>query len=163
MMIMLTLTWGPYVLAAPPFYDHWQNFDTDDGLPSQKILCIHATPDAVWAGTDKGLARWNGQNWKTYRTKDGLAHPVVMALADDPATGDVWVATLSGLSRFSGGRFDSFTQLNSGLPNDVVYGLTVVHGEVWAATAAGTGRYEIASKRWTIYDETNTPMHEIWC
>lgn len=163
MMIMLTLTWGPYVLAAPPFYDQWQNFDTDDGLPSQKVLCIHATPDAVWAGTDKGLARWNGQEWKTYRKKDGLAHPVVMALTDDPATGDVWVATLSGLSRFSGGRFDSFTQLNSGLPNDVVYGLTVTDGEVWATTAAGTGRYEIANKRWTIYDETNTPMHEIWC
>ena len=160
---MLVLTSGPYGFAAPPFYDRWDTFDTDDGLPSNKVLCVYATPDAVWAGTDKGLAKWNGKRWKTYTTRNGLAHPVVMAVAQDPETGDVWLATLGGLSRFSGGRFDTFTQLNSGLPNDVVYGLTVADGEVWAATAAGTGRYDIRSKRWTLYDETNTPMHEIWC
>jgi ligand-binding sensor domain-containing protein len=154
---------GPLAYAVPPFYDRWENFDKDDGLPSDKALCVCATSNAVWAGTDKGLARWNGKSWKTYSTKDGLAHSVVMAIAEDSETGDVWFATLGGLSRFSGGRFDTFTQLNSGLSNDVVYGLTVAVGEVWAATAAGTGRYEIESKRWTLYDETNTPMHEIWC
>ncbi len=157
------LTTGPFGYAVPPFYDRWETFDISDGLPSNKVLCVYATPGAVWAGTDKGLARWNGKEWETYATKDGLAHPVVMAIAQDPDTSDMWFATLGGLSRFSGGRFDTFTQLNSGLPNDVVYGLAVADGEVWAATAAGTGRYEIGSKRWTIYDETNTPMHEIWC
>lgn len=163
MILMLVLTPGPYASAVPPFYDRWETFDTDDGLPSNKVLCVKATSDAVWAGTDKGLAQWTGQRWKTYSTKDGLAHPVVMAIDEDTATGDIWIATLGGLSRFSGGRFDTFTQLTSGLPNDVVYGLAVAKGEVWAPTAAGTGRYEISNHRWTLYDETNTPMHEIWC
>jgi hypothetical protein len=39
------------------------------------------------------------------------------------APGDVWAGTMGGLSRISGGRIDSFTQLNSGLSNDVVYGV----------------------------------------
>lgn len=163
MTLTVALVTGSVVFAVPPFYDRWETFDVSDGLPSNKVLSVYATSDAVWAGTDKGLARWNGKSWKTYSTKDGLAHPVVMAVAQDPDTGDMWLATLGGLSRFSGGRFDSFTQVTSGLPNDVVYGLAVANGEVWAATAAGAGRYEINSKRWTIYDETNTPMHEIWC
>ncbi len=161
--VIFILTSNLFANAVPPFYDHWETFDTSDGLPSNKVLCVYATPNAVWVGTDKGLARWDGSRWKTYVKKDGLAHPAVMAIAQDPDTSDMWFATLGGLSRFSGGRFDTFTQLNSGLPNDVVYGLAIANGEVWAATAAGTGRYEIGSKRWTLYDETNTPMHEIWC
>ncbi len=161
--LILMLASGPIAQAVPPFYNSWKTFDASDGLPSNKVLSVYATSNAVWAGTDKGLARWNGKQWKTYTTKDGLAHSVVLAIAQDPDTSDMWFATLGGLTRFSGGRFDTFTQLDSGLPNDVVYGVTVADGEVWAATAAGTGRYEIGSKRWTLYDETNTPMHEIWC
>ena len=163
LMLILVLILGANGFATPPYYDRWETFDVADGLPSDKVLCVYAAPDAVWAGTDEGLAQWNGTRWKTYAAKDGLVHPVVMAIAQDPDTGDMWFATLGGLSRFSGGRFDSFTQLNSGLSNNVVYGLTVGKGEVWAATAAGTGRYEVRHDRWTLYDETNTPMHEIWC
>lgn len=163
MCFVLTLTIGPFVLAIPPYYDRWETFGTDDGLPSNKVLCVLATSDGVWAGTDKGLARWDGERWVTYDVKDGLAHSVVMAMAQDSQTGDIWVGTLGGLSRFSAGRFDTFTQRNSGLPNNVVYGLAVANGDVWAATAAGAGRYKIASNRWTLYDQTNTPMHEIWC
>ncbi|MFQ5493979.1 MAG: regulator [Phycisphaerae bacterium] len=163
LLLIAWLTVGPLARAVPPFFDRWESFDTRDGLPSDKALCVYAASDAVWVGTDKGLARWNGTDWKTFDAKAGLAHAVVMAIAQDGDTGDLWLATLGGLSRLSGGRFDTFTQLNSGLPNDVVYGLVVSNGEVWAATAAGTGRYEIDRKRWTLYDQTNTPMHEIWC
>ncbi len=149
--------------AAPPFYDRWETFDASSGLPGNKAMCVHATASEVWVGTDRGLARLSNGRWRTYTPSDGLAHIAVMAIADDSNTGDLWIATLGGLSRFSAGRFDTFTQLNSGLANDVVYGVTVHQGEVWAATAAGTSRYEIAKDRWTIYNESNTPMHEIWC
>jgi hypothetical protein len=44
---------------------------------------------------------------------------------------------MGGLSRISGGRIDSYTQLNSGLSNDVVYGVSVEGENVWVATAAG--------------------------
>ncbi|MCH7884846.1 MAG: regulator [Planctomycetes bacterium] len=163
LMLFVFLGQGVPLSATPPFYNRWQTFDVSDGLPSNKVFCVYATDSEVWAGTDNGLVRWDGKEWRTYNTRDGLAHRVVMAIAQDPNTGDLWFATLGGVSRFSGGRFDTFTQLNSGLTNDVVYGLTVANGEVWAATAAGASRYEIGRNRWTLYDETNTPMHEIWC
>ncbi len=149
--------------AAPPHYNHWDTFGTADGLPSDKVMSVCATDDAVWVGTDRGLARYRAGRWTTLTTDDGLVHPAVMSIAEDPATGDVWIGTLGGMSRYSAGRLDSFKQLSSGLVNDVVYGVAVHRGAVWAATAAGTSRYEIAKDRWTIFNQTNTPMHEIWC
>lgn len=150
-------------VAAPPFFDRWETFDQRTGLPSDKTFCVLATDEAVWVGTDHGLARSRDGSWTTFTTADGLAHDAVMSIARDEETGDLWIGTMGGLSRYSAGRFDTFNQLNSGLANDVVYGVAVHRGEVWAATAAGASRYQIASNRWTIYDETNTSMHERWC
>ena len=88
---------------------------------------------------------------------------VVSALDVDPKTGDLWLGLFGGgLARFSGGRFDHFHQLNSGLVNDVVYGVAVENDNVWAATTAGASRYNMVTKKWTIYTEKNAPMEEIW-
>ena len=67
-----------------------------------------------------------------------------------------------GLARFSGGRFDHWHQLNSGLVNDVVYGVAVENDNVWAATTAGASRYNRQTHEWTIFTEKNAPMEEIW-
>jgi ligand-binding sensor domain-containing protein len=70
---------------------------------------------------------------------------------------------MGGLARLSGGRIDGFTQLDSGLANDVVYGVAASENEVWAATAAGLSRYDTRNDLWEIFDTTNTLMHEPWC
>ena len=94
--------------------------------------------------------------------EDGLAHRAVLYVAPDPRTGDVWIATMGGLSRFSAGRFDTFTQLTSGLANDVVYGAAVQGDFVWVATAAGGSRLNTRTNQWSLFNERNTPMYEIW-
>jgi ligand-binding sensor domain-containing protein len=96
------------------------------------------------------------------RLKDGLAHRAVLSLALDKRTGDVWAGTMGGLSRISGGRIVSYTQLNSGLSNDVVYGVSVEGENVWVATASGAGRLNLDTGEWSLYNERNTPMREIW-
>jgi ligand-binding sensor domain-containing protein len=74
----------------------------------------------------------------------------------------VWIATMGGLSRYSAGRFDAFTQLSSGLANDVVYSVAVQGDFVWVATAAGGSRLNTRTGEWTLFNERNTPMYEIW-
>jgi ligand-binding sensor domain-containing protein len=69
---------------------------------------------------------------------------------------------MGGLSRYSAGRFDTFNQLSSGLPNDVVYGVSVLGDFLWVATAAGGGRMNTRTGEWNLYNERNTPMYEIW-
>ena len=69
---------------------------------------------------------------------------------------------MGGLSRISGGRIVSYTQLNSGLSNDVVYGVSVEGENVWVATASGACRLNLHTGEWSLYNERNTPMREIW-
>jgi len=81
---------------------------------------------------------------------------------EDRRTGDIWAGTMRGLNRYSAGRITTYLQTDSGLPNNVVYGLDVVGDSVWVATAAGLGALNLKSGEWSIYDQSNTTMHEPW-
>jgi len=140
----------------------FENFTTANGLPNNHVFSVLVDGDRIWAGTEDGLAVYENHAWKTYTTKDGLAHRAVLSLALDKRTGDVWAGTMGGLSRVSAGRIDSYTQLNSGLSNDVVYGVSVEGENVWVATAAGGCRLDLHTGQWSLYNERNTPMAEIW-
>src|SRR5450755_1470342 len=122
---------------------HWENYTTANGLPDNHVFCVLVDGKRIWAGTENGLGLFEDGVWKGFRPADGLAHQVVLSLALDKRTGDVWAGTMGGLSRISGGRIDSYTQLNSGLSNDVVYGVSVEGENVWVATAAGGCRLDL--------------------
>ncbi len=118
----------------------------EDGLPSDHIFAVKVDGPKVWMGTEDGLAlidKTAGKIVKTWKEKDGLPFQAVTAIDVDQETGDVWLGLFGGgLARFSGGRFDHFHQLNSGLVNDVVYGVAVERDNVWAATTAGARRLQ---------------------
>jgi ligand-binding sensor domain-containing protein len=140
----------------------FENFTTANGLPDNHVFAVLVDGERIWAGTENGLAVYENHIWKVYTTNDGLAHRAVISLALDKRTGDVWAGTMGGLSRISAGRIESFTQLNSGLSNDVVYGVSVEGEHVWVATAAGACSYNVRTGQWQLFNERNTPMLEIW-
>ncbi len=148
--------------TAMPLYGKWRTFTVTDGLPADKVYCVRVDGDRVWAGTSAGLVVFENNRWKTYTTDDGLAHNGVLAIDVSAVTGDVWIATLSGLNRFSAGKFDTFTQFNSGLANDVIYAVVCDREDVWVATGGGASAYDTYSKTWKIFTEQNAPMHEPW-
>ena len=152
------------LFAAPPDMPRfrWESFTTANGLPDNHVFCVLVDGNRIWAGTENGLALYESGKWKVFRPADGLGHRAVLSLALDKSTGDVWVGTMGGLSRISAGRIDTFTQLNSGLANDIVYGVGVQGDFVWAATAAGASRFNTRTSQWSIFNERNTPMYEIW-
>ncbi|MGD0362311.1 MAG: regulator [Bryobacteraceae bacterium] len=153
----------PLAVSAQPMPRyHWQNFTTADGLPDNRVFSVAVDGARIWAGTENGLGLYENGKWKVFGTADGLAHRAVTYVAVDKRTHEVWAATMGGLSRYSAGRFDNFTQLNSGLSNDVVYGVAVEGDFVWVATAAGASRLNTRTGEWALYNERNTPMHEIW-
>lgn len=145
-----------------PVYGHWRNFTTKDGLPSDKAYTVRIDGDRVLVGTHEGLAVYENGKWVTYTTKDGLPHNGIVSIDVSEQTGDVWIGTLSGLSRWSGGKFENFTQFNSGMPNDLVYCVICDDKDVWVATGGGAGRYDTYTKEWEIFTEKNAPMHEPW-
>ena len=153
------------VLAAqnPPLYTKWVNYTEANGFPEGEVFCVTVDGNRVWAGTSHGLVLIeNGRVKKVFTPADGLAGQAVMSIAVDQQTGDVWVGTFGGLSRYSGGHFKNYTNLSSGLPNDLVYGVAVQGSDVWVATAAGLGRFNTWKDTWEIFNETNAPFEEPW-
>jgi hypothetical protein len=150
----------------PYVYTSWQQFTVADGLPNDHIFAVKVDGPRVWVGTEDGLAlidKATARVVKTWREKDGLPFKVVTAIDVDPKTGDVWLGLFGGgLARLSGGRFDHWHQLNSGLVNDVVYGVAVENDHVWSATTAGASRLDTTTGEWTVFTEKNAPMEEIW-
>ena len=146
----------------PRVYTGWESFHTTDGLPSDKVFCVAVDDDRVWVGTDKGLGLYEDGEWTTFTTDDGLAYDAVLCIAVDPLTRDLWAGTMGGLTQISAGRFRTFTQFNSGLPNDGVFGVCVENQNVWVATTTGEGRYRVREERWDMYTPENAPQHEPW-
>ncbi|MGA2621109.1 MAG: ABC transporter substrate-binding protein [Thermoguttaceae bacterium] len=159
---------GPTAVTAedlPYVYTHWQHFTTKDGLPNEHVFAVKADGPRVWIGTEDGLACLDKRSGaiRSWKEKDGLPWRAITALDVDKKTGDVWLGLFGGgVARFTAGRFDHFNQLNSGLANDVVYGIAVQDDNIWAATTAGASRYNTISGQWTIFTEKNAPMEEIW-
>ncbi len=157
---------APAGTELPYVYTTWKHYTVKDGLPNDHIFAVKADGPRVWVGTEDGLAlidKPSGKVVKTWQEKDGLPFRAVTAIEVDKKTGDVWLGLFGGgLARFSGGAFEHWHQLNSGLVNDVVYGLTLENDNVWCATTAGASRFNTKTGEWTIFTEKNAPMEEIW-
>lgn len=104
-----------------------------EGLPSSEICCIVATPEAVWAGTRAGLARFSENRWQSVESLSGQA---VLALAVD--RGSLWVATRNKLYRLDASSLATEEVLQ--LDGLEVLDLEPVQGDgevFWLATATG--------------------------
>jgi ligand-binding sensor domain-containing protein len=167
-LLVVTSGWlvaQPVAEAPFPVIERFENFGIADGIPSYKVHSVLKTSDdQLWIGTWDGLCRREPDgSWRRFGPEHGLSHRMVTSLVEDPATGDLWVGTMRGLNRFSAGRITTFSQLDSGLANDVVYSVDVLDDTVWVATAAGTSSFDQRRGEWRIYDHNNSIMHEPWC
>jgi hypothetical protein len=141
--------------AEPPFvYRSWQTYTTRDGLPHDKVLAVRVAGAAVWVGTAGGLARLEQDAWTVWTEHEGLPWPAISAIDIDTRTRDVWLGTWGGgLIRFSGGRFDEFNQLNSGLAGNMVFAVAVAGDRVWVATHTGLSSLNTADNTWDLHFE----------
>ncbi len=72
----------------------------------------------VWIGTmGSGLMMINGKDTLTYSIHNGLADNNVASVVEAPRTGDVWVGTERGVSRWRKGKFTNFYFGDSELAN----------------------------------------------
>jgi ligand-binding sensor domain-containing protein/signal transduction histidine kinase len=67
---------------------HW---GVDDGLASSTVYCaIQDRQGFMWFGTDQGLCRFDGTNFKTYTVSEGLTDNDVLWLSED-IKGRIWI------------------------------------------------------------------------
>lgn len=139
--------WTTYVTAEDPDADaHPAGM-----LPGRLVRDVVVADDGtVWAGTDQGLASYDGEGWwSPHGTEDGLPHEGVRALAIDQDDA-IWIATLQegvgdpehAVTRLDGDEWTTYTT-DDGLPDGWVEDLAVGDdGTVWAATRTGLARFD---------------------
>ena len=107
--------------------------------------------EQLLAGTQNGLARRDGQDWKMFTTRDGLSENAVRAVAED-ADGNLWVGTENGgLNFFKAGKFISYQQTENGLAGNDISALCLdKDGVLWIGTF-GHGLARFHNGKWTRY------------
>ncbi len=84
------------------------------GLGIVLSLCLDRE-GSLWIGLEtNGLARLKQAQVATLSEEEGLPHSSVLSVFQD-STGDIWIGTAIGFSRWSGGKIAGRTELN-GLP-----------------------------------------------
>ena len=114
--------------------NHIDIFTSADGLPDDFIRSLLLDADgSLWIGTRRGLTHWfnasglpgNGPQptpqMQTYTHANGLGSDLVGAMTRD-ASGDLWIATLAGLSRLHNNTIQNFTTAD-GLSSNVITAL----------------------------------------
>jgi ligand-binding sensor domain-containing protein len=75
----------------------WRSYTKADGLASNIVYSIAQEPNGVlWFGTNRGVSRFDGTQWTSFR--HGLLGAHVYAIAIDP-DGSVWLGTKGGVNR----------------------------------------------------------------
>ncbi len=120
-----------------------QMFGTAEGLPNNTTISLLKSSDGrLWVGSRCGLSVFDGQKFRTYSEKDGLANTCVNALAEDTKK-DIWIGThFGGLFRFHNGSFQQFSK-PEGLPGDIINAiLPLGDGSLWIGTPDGISHME---------------------
>ena len=116
------------------------------GLPSSMWISYSMWISAIaqdqegvlWFSTQgRGVIRYDGQEFSTFTTQDGLANNVVHSMAQDRDR-VLWFGTHGGgVSRYDGRQFKTFTA-QDGLADDVVRSLIQDRqGRIWIGTPSG--------------------------
>jgi diguanylate cyclase (GGDEF)-like protein len=123
----------------------FQNFNLESGLPNPAVLSLAVDGDGfLWAGTEDGLARWDGYRFRAYRSDPAnpraLPDNSVFSMHTD-ARGRLWAGTnAGGLARYDREQ-DSFTVYGAGdkgLSSSAVLAIADDgHGGLWLGTGKG--------------------------
>ena len=143
----------------------WQ---TDEGLPNDRVQALAQTPDGfLWVGTSKGLARFDGVEFKTYNSANTpqLKNDSITALFSD-LQGALWIGTEGGgLARLSHGCFSLFTT-QDGLASETIRAIFQSRdGTIRIATASGLscfrdGKFQTYTTREGLASDAVTALCE---
>jgi signal transduction histidine kinase/ligand-binding sensor domain-containing protein len=106
LLVILLLVWHSSQAQFSAFADQifFKQFSTKDGLSQASVNCIlHDSKGFMWFGTDDGLNRFDGTQFKVFRNVPGdssslMGNNVASILEDE--NGAIWIGTSEGLCRF---------------------------------------------------------------
>jgi hypothetical protein len=112
-------------------------------LPSKNVQAVFQDSEGwLWFGTDKGIARFNGAEFKSSAGEgtlfEQLAGEDIRSIAED-RTGTMWLATSRGVRRITKSGAEAGAAIDIGDPRQI---FVDSRGVVWVATANGLFQFD---------------------
>ncbi len=124
-----------------PYQFHAKRWSVDNGLPQVTVAALAQDRQGfIWAGTQDGLARFDGVQFKVFDSSNtpALTGNRIAALAAD-GDGRLWIATNRGLAVRIDGRFQ---ELPAQPDMGAIFALAASDGGVWIAARHGVFRID---------------------
>jgi signal transduction histidine kinase len=97
----------------------FKEYGQDQGLTNLDVFCLMQDRTGfLWVGTENGLFRYDGRQFRAFTKAQGLPSAQIEAL-HETAAGEIWVGTTQGLARLKG---DTFETVRSG-PGNVTHAI----------------------------------------
>ncbi len=132
----------------------WEYYESEIimQLNSDRVSSILPVGDAVYFGTDAGLARFDRENntWRTYETRDGLFDDRITTLTRTEQL--VWIGGPFGISTLNSEGM-VFTLIEDPLlKHRHIYHLEADGNDIWAATDRGVFHYVSDKNTWAAIE-----------
>ena len=131
------------------YYDgrKWVTVNLPDRTVSNYVRTMFVASDsAIWLSPDRGkVHRLKSDHWRSFGVSDGLAGNIVNIIQETKEkTGEIvyWFGAPQGLSKYSKGKWKTFTTKNSSLvSNNILDICKTKDGVLWIATDQGVSHY----------------------
>ena len=160
-----------YANIRESFY--FKNITIDDGLSQSTVETIYQDSKGyIWIGTNDGLDRYNGYEFKHYKhdkyDKNSIANNYIVDIIEDK-NGYIWVSTIGGLSRINPDKDEIknyYSKEDSGnLSNSNLWQLLCTKdNRLIASTIDGLNVYDKNKDKFTriLYKEGELPSQYIY-
>ena len=112
----------------------FKEYGQDAGLTNLDVYCLMQDRTGfLWVGTENGLFRYDGRQFRAYTKAQGLPSVQIEAL-HQTADGEIWAGTSQGLARLKG---DSFEAIRSGPGNAAHAIASDTRGNLYVGTTLG--------------------------
>jgi signal transduction histidine kinase len=132
---------------------------TRDGAPGQVNALAQTSDGTLWLGSDTGLVRFDGLEFRRFQPPPGEAGPTasVSALLARPGDG-LWIGyRFGGVGWWKDGRLRHFGRAE-GLPSGTVLALERdADARLWAGTTTGLARFD--GRQWAVPPEAASYPH----
>lgn len=121
---------------------NFKSYTVEDGLPQSQVFASYQDSDGfLWFGTNGGgLARFDGKEFVTYDSEDGLIDNRVLSITGWNKD-KIIVGTLNGFSILDDGKFTSFGK-QEGLSAEKVFSLVTYKRKIYIGTENGIFIYD---------------------
>ena len=120
------------IAIAQPKQIKFERLSIEEGLSQDQVYCIYQDSRGfMWFGTQDGLNRYDGYQFKVYRHNPENPHSLsdyaINAIVED-ASGALWIGTREGLNRFDREK-ETFTHFRHDPGNP----RSISNNQVWKA------------------------------